>query len=247
MSGIPRTLHFVWIGDETKRPDTCFETWRALNPDFELKVWGNDDYRDRPWRTKKHMEAMWRSGQIFGVADLMRWEILLDEGGFALDADSIALQSLPDWLFECTAFACWENELASPGLIANGYFACRPGDPMLSHMVSGFEAADQLATRYVWYKFRHKTVSAWKTVGPRAVTKAYHQMKYDALTILPSHFFCPRHISDWVYRGEGPVYCDQLFGSSGNDVYETLHELTAEQLIAKARARLAATERIDSR
>ena len=27
---IPKKLHFIWVGDEAKRPDNCIETWRTL-------------------------------------------------------------------------------------------------------------------------------------------------------------------------------------------------------------------------
>lgn len=33
---IPKLLHFIWVGDELKRPDNCIDTWRALNPDWEF-------------------------------------------------------------------------------------------------------------------------------------------------------------------------------------------------------------------
>ena len=240
MSRIPKVLHFIWVGDETKRPDACFETWRVLNPDFTIKGWGNKEYDTREWRTKFHMEAMWKSGQLFGVADLMRWEILLDEGGIALDADSIAMEPLPHWLLDCTAFACWENELISPGMIANGYFGCLKGDRLVSHLVSGFLQQKRLATKFVWYKCREKPVAAWKTVGPRPLTSAYHELGYSELTVLPSHFFCPRHLTGATYAGAGPVFCDQLFASSRPDGYGQLrlHESAPESLIAMARKRL---------
>jgi mannosyltransferase OCH1-like enzyme len=240
LSVIPKVFHFIWVGDEGRRPNACFETWRRMNPGFDLRVWGNQELASYPWRTKKHMEAMWETRQLFGVADLMRWEILLNEGGFALDADSIAIEPLPEWFFGCTAFACWENELISPGLIANGYFACRPGDRLASHIVATFERQSQLAKKFVWYKLKYKTVAAWKSVGPKALTTAFQELQYNELTVFPSHFFCPRHLTSETYRGEGPVFCDQLFASSRPNGYAELklHEATPEALIAMARARL---------
>jgi len=240
LSSIPKVLHFIWVGDEQKCPEACFETWRRLNPDFELKVWGNNELEQYDWRTRHHMEAMWQTGQLFGVADLMRWEILFNEGGFALDADSIAIEPLPHWLFDCTAFACWENELVSPGVIANGYFGCQAGDRLVGHLIAKLESERHLATKFVWYKFRRKMVSAWKTVGPRPLTAAFHELGYSELTVLPSHFFCPRHLTSRTYMGSGPVFCDQLFASSRPNGYSelNLHERTAEELSRLARARL---------
>ncbi|ERS10176.1 glycosyltransferase family 32 protein [Alloalcanivorax xenomutans] len=228
---IPRVLHFVWVGDENKRPDNCIETWRELHPDFEIRVWGNAERDNLDWRLKRHMVEMAETGQLYGVADLMRWEILERHGGFALDCDSICLRRLPDWLFQCEAFTCWENELESPGLAANGYVACAPGNPLLQYLVARLENSLHLAWRpRKWYQRKRKRFSAWKTTGPLAWTNAIRDLEYTNLTILPSHFFCPRHPSGRIYRGHGPVYCDQLFGSTGESIYETLHQSTPEAL-----------------
>lgn len=235
MSGemaIPKILHFVWIGDESLRPDNCIATWREFNPDFEVKIWGNQELASRPWQMKNHMDAMANTGQIYGVVDLMRWEIIHDYGGFALDCDSVCLRTIPDWLFKCRAFTCWENEIESPGLIANGYFAASPGDKLLSYFLDGLRQKKNIAIRRKWWSLKKKRSSAWKVTGPLAITRAYQELGYSDLTILPSHFFIPRHPSGRVYQGGGPVICDQLFGSTkkGQISYRELHTLSPEAL-----------------
>lgn len=229
MTSIPKVLHFVWIGDESKRPDNCIDTWRRTNPGFEVVVWGNAEYESHPWRSRHHMDAIMRTGQLSGVADLMRWEILWQYGGFALDCDSIAVAPLPEWMFECTAFCCWENELARPGLIANGYFAARAANPLIGFLMDSLVARKNLAYRFVWYKLKYRKQLSWKTTGPQAITDAYRRLQYRELTILPSHFFCPRHPSGLDFTGSGPVYCDQLFGTASGK-YDYLHTLSIEEM-----------------
>lgn len=241
---IPKTLHFVWIGDETLRPDNCIATWRELNPDLEIKVWGNEERATGQWRTRHHMKAMERTGQIYGVVDLMRWEILYEHGGFALDCDSVCLQAVPDWLFDCTAFTCWENEIVSPGLIANGYFAASPGDRLLSYFLDSLLRRKDIATSRKWWRIKRKRSSAWKVTGPLAISNAYRDFAYGDLTILPSHFFIPRHPSGRVYRGHGPVICDQLFGStkSSQISYKELCGLAPDELRSVVANRLDSLE-----
>jgi len=101
---IPKKLHFVWVGDESKRPDNCIQSWAKLNPEYEIVIWGNTALAEYSWVNKKHMDAMY-SRELNGVADLMRYEILFNEGGIALDADSLCLRPLEDWLLEPAAFA----------------------------------------------------------------------------------------------------------------------------------------------
>ena len=100
-------IHIVWIGDESKRPDDCIDTWRKFH---EVRVWGNDDLKNRSWFNAKHMMEFTRR-ELCGVADMMRYEILYEEGGIAVDADSICERKLEDWMFE-TPIAAWENEIA---------------------------------------------------------------------------------------------------------------------------------------
>ena len=54
------------------------------------------------------------SRELNGVADIMRYEILFNEGGIALDADSLCLRPLEDWVLEPAAFAAWEHEHIRP-------------------------------------------------------------------------------------------------------------------------------------
>ena len=108
---IPKKLHIVWVGDESKRPDNCISTWVRLNPDWEIRVWGNADLAKESWRNAKHIVDM-SSRELNGVADLMRYEILYYHGGFAIDADSVCVKPLEDWLLNAPEFTCWENEIA---------------------------------------------------------------------------------------------------------------------------------------
>lgn len=199
---IPRVIHFVWVGDESRRPDHYIGTWRQHHPDIPIKIWGNEALQGRSWINAAHMRDF-AARELSGVADLMRWEILLQEGGIALDADSICLRPLPDWLFDCEMFACWENELARPGLIATGAVGSMPHNPFLAQLVEDIRAEPSLAGRM-----------AWQATGPVRLTEAHRRHGYANLTVLPSHFFLPRHYTGVAYAGGGPVYADQCWDST---------------------------------
>ncbi|WP_439893145.1 glycosyltransferase (plasmid) [Ralstonia sp. 25C] len=208
---IPKTLHFIWVGDESKRPDNCIQTWATLNPDYQIKIWGNASLGEHKWLNARHMDAM-LDREFNGVADMMRWEILYKEGGIVLDADSICLRPLDDSLLDCEAFACWESEIARPGLIAAGYFGCKPGNPFVQQIMKDIHNAPSVI---------HDR--AWKTVGPQRLTESYQRYQYHPLRILPSHYFIPEHFSGVKYNGPGPVYAHQMWGSTKNS-YDTLYQ-----------------------
>lgn len=208
---IPRTLHVIWVGDESKRPDNCIATWRQHNPDWTVRVWGNDDLASYGWVNAQHMRQM-AGRELNGVADLMRWEILYNEGGFVVDADSICKRPLEPWLFEGEACACWENELIRPGLIAAGYVASKRENPFFGQIILDLQKEPSVVDRM-----------AWQSVGPLYLTEQVRMQRYSGLTIWPSHFFIPRHFTGHEYTGGGPVFAAQEWGSTLGK-YDELHK-----------------------
>ena len=238
MNSIPRKLHFIWVGDESLRPDAYIETWRRQHPDYEIRIWGNQDWKKRDWINREHMDRISQLDRGFaGVADLMRWEILLSEGGFALDADSVCLQRLPDWIFSCDLFALWENEYTRPGLVANGYGGARPGHDVIRSVVMGVNEIRDIKRRFVWKKLRYKKRKVWQTTGPVPFTEAIFASGNKDMTILPSHFFLPVHHSGDVYTGGGPVYSCEFFAGT-KATYDEMTESDPEKLVVETKARL---------
>ena len=207
---IPKQLHLIWVGDDTKRPDNCIRTWADTNPDWIVKLWGNDDVRERTWANARHMAAMW-DRELNGVADLMRWELLYTEGGIVVDADSVCVRPLDDWLLESEAIACWENELTRPQLIACNMVGSVPENPFFGRIIEDLHARPSVVDDM-----------AWKTVGPMCLTEAFLKYRYTGLTILPSHLFIPDHFSGVHYSGGGLVYARQEWAST-HRAYDTLH------------------------
>ena len=35
---IPKKLHIIWVGDESKRPDNCIQTWIDKNPAWTVRA-----------------------------------------------------------------------------------------------------------------------------------------------------------------------------------------------------------------
>lgn len=41
---IPKTIHQIWIGDK-KMPKTWMRTWQDKNPDYNYKLWTDNDIK----------------------------------------------------------------------------------------------------------------------------------------------------------------------------------------------------------
>jgi mannosyltransferase OCH1-like enzyme len=198
---IPKVLHFVWVGDESKRPDNCINTWRVKNPDYQIKIWGNHELDSHPWLNAKHMKKMYLQ-ELCGVADMMRYEILYCEGGITLDADSICINPLEDWLLKPDAFACWEQELTRPNLVGVGTMGSVPKNSFFRECAIRLSALETVTNN-----------RAWITTGPSHLTSVFKDTEY-GLTIYPSHYFTKKHFDGLEYTGNGHCFAKQLWGST---------------------------------
>ncbi|RVU07802.1 mannosyltransferase [Novosphingobium umbonatum] len=218
---IPKIFHFIWVGDESRRPDNCIRTWRDAHPDWEFHIWGNAELEAISWRNAHHIRQMMQR-ELNGVADMMRWEILFAHGGVVFDADSICINPLSEDMLDCEAFASWESEIARPGLIAAGYFGAEKGNPFVGAIIEDIAASPTVVDKM-----------AWETVGPWRLTDCYRRFAYTPLRIYPSHTFIPRHFTGLRYTGRDKIYAHQLWGSTQSG-YEALHLIDDETLVKLA-------------
>jgi glycosyltransferase involved in cell wall biosynthesis len=146
------------------------------------------------------MDALWDDAKFkisrkSAIADIMRYEILYNEGGFCVDADAVCTRPLEDWLFEAEACASWESETARPGLIAVGYMASVAKNEFFKSIIEEIYNDPDITDAPPWIK-----------TGPKRLTNAYNSLNYTNLNIWPSHYFIPNHYAAPAYSGDGAVF-----------------------------------------
>ena len=198
---IPKILHFIWIGDESKIPSKCITTWHDMNPDYEVKVWGNNEVQSVNWKNYRQLNDMIIKMDWAGASDVMRYEILHEHGGIYVDADSYCIKPLEDWILDCEAFACWEQEIIRNNLISNGFIGGKPGADAWKRCI------DEVATKDCTEK-----KLAWMITGPMLVTDVFFKQQAN-LTVYPSHFFMPEHHTGYVSKVTGHHFATHVWGS----------------------------------
>lgn len=193
---IPKIIHQIWIGPHPM-PTELMSSWKTMNPDWEYKLW-----------TEQNIPVLYNKKQYneiksyAGKADILRLEILFQFGGIYLDADSLCLQPLTENFLRYHFFACYENEKARPGLIANGVIGSQPNHPLLSQLIESVHSIEDV-----------NKDQAWIIVGPMLFTKVLKQyMVFNKpIKIFPSHLFYPVHCTGLSYAGRGKVYAMQYW------------------------------------
>ena len=146
--------------------------------------------------------------ELAGKADILRYELLYDHGGFFIDADSVCVNALDDFFTENKAFCCWENEQIREGLMSNGYFATEKNSPLAERLIA------RIGTYPVEEVAKLPNLTAWQVVGPVLLTDTVRSMPECGMNVYPSHYFIPRHYTGLQYEGNDKIYAEQYWGST---------------------------------
>lgn len=204
---IPKILHQMWIGPK-KAPVKMMDTWRHKNPLWEYKLWTEETLRQEFPCGLENQKQFDEMPEWNGKCDIARYEVLRKYGGFFVDADSICLRSLEEFLLNNESFSCYESEQYRKGLIASGYLGCIPQSRLMEHII---DEISELSGE----KLHPRQNSAWETVGPGMLTTTIHKYKYLNIIIYPSFYFIPLHYADSSEGYSGPFkpFAEQYWGS----------------------------------
>ena len=200
--GIPKKLGHIWIGPRSV-PEEWLESWKEHHSEWSYTRYDNDFLSSFPFRNRNLIDEYVNRGQFAGAADLMRYEILYEFGGFIPEADSFCLANTEELFSESKAYTVYENEKVRPGLVSP-ILACESKNGFVGLLI---KELSQLSI--------YEIGQPWKTTGNRFVAKMIQQHQPD-VTIFPSHYFIPEHFTGEKYKGDGKVYCHQMFGTTTN-------------------------------
>lgn len=197
---IPKQLAHIWIGP-LEAPKTWMQTWQRKNPDWEYCIYDNQYLNSNTFKLQRLIDEYLLRGEYSGVADLMRYEILFENGGFIAPADAICYRGISELFTRQTAYTVYENEFLRGALVAP-VLGCEPQNPFVGQIINELT------------KLRPEALlEPWKSTGNLLVARLIHDLNPE-IVIFPSHYFNPFHYEGWIYNGEGPIYAKQMFGST---------------------------------
>jgi mannosyltransferase OCH1-like enzyme len=124
---IPHLLHQIWIGPKSA-PAEWMNTWTALHPDWEHRVWSEADIDTFGLQRRDLYDRYVADGCLNGAANVARVEIMLRHGGVYVDADLECVRSLGDAWFMRPPTRMWVvRSPHNPGRLSNAVFGAVPG------------------------------------------------------------------------------------------------------------------------
>lgn len=193
----PLTIHRFWAGprDMPEEYAEYGEKWHRLNPDYQMRMWGEEDISEFPELAPVFKSLYERDAGRQGIelyvqmADVMGYAIIHKYGGVYVNTDMEPVKPLP--VMPNKAWASYENDIGDVVNAAIG--APRPRDVFWSRVVR------TLPGRY----FANPTDEMVRTTGPGLLTdtaKAYPKR----IHIFPKEVFNPIHWSQ-VPRGDAQI------------------------------------------
>lgn len=130
--GIPRILHYVWVGPGTMPEDhqRYIEGWRRVMPDWQVMAW-TDAQID--W-SKRYLQQAYATRGWNRISNYMRMHALHAHGGFYLDTDVEVLRRL-DPLRGERAVLGFQETRPGPSWVNGAVFGAEPGHPFVGRLL----------------------------------------------------------------------------------------------------------------
>ena len=229
---ISKIIHAIWIGP-LERPKKWMDTWPEKHPDWKYILWDNEKVFGRKWHNQKQIDFYRAKGKWHGVADLVRYEILFEQGGFMPGADSECLRSIDELFdndYELFAVRCggeikdWAREDGKPTteiplflsrqdkrLIAPIY-ACKAGNEFAKSLIDGLHGVEVFD-------------EPWKTTG-NVYCASMLKTHNPRIMIWPMHYFIPYHPitidakEPIIYIGKDKIYAKHFWGTTHRNYHK---------------------------
>ncbi len=229
MNKIPKVVHFIWLGPRPFPPDSVenIRTWLAHNPEWTVKFWTDRD-RALPCKglqkvfvkdfTFSRLEKCYHQSQNWGEkSDILRYEILYQEGGVYADHDANCLQPFDklhsNFDFYCGMEAPHEAFVGRNVTCGNGVIGSRPRHPAVKKVIDLIaERWDLLGRKYQG----RDTYSKTEVVMQRTYIALTHAIKEtldkegNVDIVLPAAYF-------FAKSGMPSIYSKHFYATAWSD------------------------------
>jgi inositol phosphorylceramide mannosyltransferase catalytic subunit len=130
---IPKVFHRVWLGGKPMPEEFVRwgRTWTDLHPGWTMRLWTEADIADPPLQ---NADLLPRCACLAQQSDLVRYEIMLREGGVYVDTDLECLKNIEPLIDdECGLFVTHVRDCKDR--FSNAIFGCVPGHGALAEVV----------------------------------------------------------------------------------------------------------------
>ncbi len=176
---IPKKIHYFWFGKADLPPlaKFCIETWKTIQPDFEIIEWNESNF---DVYSNAFIKEAYELKKYAFVADYARGKILYEYGGFYMDIDMELKMPLNEFL-EFPAVCGFELK----GVPYSAFFGTAKGHELAKDIKEYYEKQPKFEKTPNTKIFSELLVSKY---GANAEFDEFQKLKYD-IHLFPSSYF----------------------------------------------------------
>lgn len=213
---IPKIIHCCWFGSKAfpKEVQSCMDTWSKFLPDFELKIWNEENttiYHNT------YFNQCIREKMFSFASDYIRLCVVRDIGGIYLDTDMHFIKPLPESFLSNEFFAGYHDN----SFITIAVFGAVQHHPLIDSLIdTNYKNVFDFVNPPVLPKVVTKTISDFLSDNPSSLRI------YSSDTFYPVPFK-NRHESYEKYITEETIAI-HAWHYSWDSIY---HRNTAKQIV----------------
>lgn len=199
---IPKIIHYCWIGDKPLTPlaKKCIASWKKVMPDYEIKLWNENNYN---FNKNEFMKYAYSKKKWGFVPDYARLDIIYNYGGIYLDTDVEVLKPFDEFL-KYPAFCGFESDY----FINFGLgFGAQKGNALIKELIKDYENLNlniDLETQiYIKKKEIMEYYNKYLIPSPIIQTQTLRnkfnlkpnntRQSLNYIEVFPSKYFCPKN------------------------------------------------------
>ena len=182
---IPKVIHYCWFGPNPlpEKDKAYMETWRKFMPDYEIKLWNEDNF---DINLCPYVQQAYANKKFAFVSDVARLYALVNEGGIYLDTDVELLRGFSHILDNQPAVIGFESDRC----IQTAFMASAPGNPIFSEWLESYTKMRFLKDngRSDLTTNAERLTNILRECGLR-IDGSFQRLPY--MTVLPAEYVCP--------------------------------------------------------
>ena len=138
---IDKIIHQIWVGDHNipERESQFANEIKEKHSNYKYNLWTDDNLPEIPERLREIYKTMYDRKDYVDCADILRWLVVYQYGGWYLDMDLEYISNLDTLNLDNRVgiiFGCWhESWLHCDCTFMNNIFGFEKNNPMVKHLI----------------------------------------------------------------------------------------------------------------